>query len=68
MTIDLNALTDDEIKQLRVDVLTAIERRENVKRIPGQVADLCRTYRDGGGDPAVLEQAVTGEVDSDDRA
>lgn len=35
------------------------------RRRKPSLADLCRTYRDGGGDPTVLEKAVTGEVDDD---
>lgn len=59
MDMDLTILDDDDLDALRVDVLTEQERRANLNTIPDQVADLCRTYREGGGDPAVLEQAVT---------
>lgn len=61
MDFDLTTLTDDDLDSLRVDVLTERERRANLAQIPEQVADLCRTYRNGGGDPAVLEQAISGD-------
>lgn len=60
--MDLTKLTDEELDQHRIDVLTEQERRANLERIPEQVADLCKTYKAGGGDPAVLEQAVTGDT------
>lgn len=61
--MDPTTLTDEDLDALRVDVLTEQERRANLERIPEQVAELCRTYREGGGDPTVLEQAVTGNAD-----
>lgn len=63
MDFDLTTLTDEDLDALRVRVLTERERRANLSRIPDQVADLCRTYRDGGGDPTVLEKAVTGDTE-----
>lgn len=63
MNIDMANLNDDELDALRVKILTEQERRANLARIPDQISDLCRTYRAGGGDPAVLEQAVTGNTD-----
>lgn len=60
--MDLTTLTDEGFDALRVRVLTEQERRANLSQIPDQVADLCRTYREGGGDPTVLEQAVTGDT------
>lgn len=57
--MDYTTMSDEQLDQLRVRVLTEQERRANLTQIPEQVADLCRTYRDGGGDPTVLEQAVT---------
>lgn len=60
MDFDLTTLTDDQLDELRVQVLTEQERRTNLTAIPAQVADLCRTYKEGGGDPDLLVQAVTG--------
>lgn len=63
MDIYLTEMTDEELDALRVRVLTEQERRANLSHIPDQVADLCRTYKEGGGDVAVIEQAVTGNAD-----
>lgn len=49
--MDLTTLIDDDLDQLRRDVLTEQERRVNLSQIPQQIADLQRTYVDGGGDP-----------------
>jgi hypothetical protein len=56
--MDLKTLTDDELEQYRIDVLTEQERRANLAAIPAQVAQLAQTYAAGGGDPAVLVQAL----------
>lgn len=57
--IDLKPLTDDQLDQLRVDVLTEQERRANLAQIPAQVTELARTYRAGGGDEDALIQAIS---------
>lgn len=60
--IDFSRFDDDQLDALRVDVLTEQERRSNLAAIPGQVSDLSRTYVEGGGDPAVLERAISGDA------
>lgn len=62
MDIDLTTLTDDQLDQLRIDVLAEKERRINRERIPQNIAEQSRTYLDAGGDPKVLEEAVRGDV------
>lgn len=56
--MDLKTLTDDELEQHRVDVLTEQERRANLAEIPRQIAQLAQTYAAGGGDRAVLTAAI----------
>ena len=53
--MNLEELTDDELDQLRVDVLNEQERRANLLRIPGQMSDLIDKYVQGGGDKADLK-------------
>ena len=53
--MDLNQLADEELDQLRRDVLAEQERRENLERIPEQIAELKAKYVEGGGDPAKLK-------------
>lgn len=53
--MNLTTLTDDELEQLRIDVLNERERRENLLAIPDKIAQLRQTYIDGGGDPAGLD-------------
>ena len=59
--MDLKTLTVDELDDLRRDVLTEQERRENLAAIPEQVAALAKVYREGGGDEAALVDALTPE-------
>lgn len=56
--MDLTTLTDDELDEHRRAVLAEQERRENLARIPEQVADLARTYTAGGGDPDDLRAVI----------
>ena len=53
--MNLEELTDDELDQLRVDVLNEQERRANLLRIPGQMSDLIDKYVQGVGDKADLK-------------
>ncbi|KAB1647458.1 hypothetical protein F8O06_02660 [Pseudoclavibacter sp. CFCC 14310] len=59
--MDLKTLTDEELAQHRIDVLTEQERRANLAEIPQQVAQLAQTFTAGGGDRAVLTAAIDGE-------
>lgn len=56
---DLSTMDDTQLDNLRRDVLTEQERRENLAAIPITIADLSRTYREGGGNPDVLLEAIT---------
>lgn len=60
-TQDVRDLDDDQLDALRVVVLTEQERRSNLALIPTQIADLAGKYRDGGGDEAALQDALTPE-------
>ena len=53
-TVNLEKLTDEELDQLRQDVLIEQERRQAVATIPAQIADLEAKFLAGGGDPAEL--------------
>ena len=52
--MDLKKLSDEELDQLRRDVLTEQERRENLARIPAQIEELKQKYVEGGGNPKDL--------------
>ena len=52
--MNLNELPDEELDDLRVDVLIEQERRQARDQIPAQIADLIQCYIDAGGDPADL--------------
>lgn len=56
--MNLEELTDDELDQLRVDILNEQERRANLLRIPGQMSDLIDKYVQGGGDKADLKEIL----------
>ena len=53
--MDLTKLSDEELDQLRRDVLQEQDRRENLARIPDQITELKAKYVEGGGDPEDLE-------------
>lgn len=57
--VDFSRFTDDQLDQLRVDVLTEQERRANLSQIPNQVTELAKAYRAGGGDEDALIQAIS---------
>lgn len=57
--VDFSRFDDEQLDQLRVDVLTEQERRANLTQIPAQVTELAKTYRDGGGNPDDLVAAIT---------
>ena len=59
--MDLKALDDEALDSMRRDVLIEQERRANLTQIPGQIAALAQTYRDGGGDEQALTEALTPE-------
>ena len=59
--MDLTTMTDDELDDLRRDVLNEQERRANLAQIPAQIADLAEKYRHGGGDEQALADALTPE-------
>lgn len=59
--LDLKALTDGDLDELRRDVLAERERRANLAAIPDQIASLAKLYRDGGGVEQALQDALTAE-------
>lgn len=56
--VDFSRFNDEQLDQLRVDVLTEQERRTNLAQIPAQVTELAKTYRAGGGDENALMDAI----------
>lgn len=56
--IDLSTLTDEELDEQRVAILTEQERREKMVAIPSQVKDLADQYEAGGGDRQELVDAL----------
>lgn len=62
--MDLRTLDDDELNQLRRDVLIEQERRVNLAAIPEQIEQLAKVYRDGGGDEQALTDALTPEQEA----
>ena len=52
--MNLNEPSDDELDQLRIEVLTSAERRQSRDQIPAQIADLTQRYIEAGGDPDEL--------------
>lgn len=59
--IDLTTLTDEELDTARTDILCEQERRQRLASAPEQVRDIAEAYENDGGDPAVLERAISGD-------
>ena len=56
--MDPRTMTDDDLDQLRRDVLTEQERRQKLAELPEQVAAMTRDAVAAGVDPDVLRAAV----------
>ena len=56
--MDLSTLTDDELDDLRRDILTEQERREKVAQLPDQLAAMTRDAVAAGCDPDVIRGRV----------
>lgn len=57
--MDLKTLTDEQLEQHRVDVLTEQERRQRLATAPQQVTQIAQAFVADGGDISELTQAVT---------
>ena len=58
--MDLKTLTDDELEQHRVDVLTEQERRQRLATAPGQISQIAAAFIADGGNIATLTDALSG--------
>ena len=58
--MDLKTLTDDELEQHRVDVLTEQERRARLANAPGQISQITTAFIADGGNIATLTDALNG--------
>ena len=56
----LDALTDEELTELIEAAQRIIARRAATARIPAQIEELAREYRESGGDTATLVEAIAG--------
>ena len=57
--MDLRTLTDEQLEQHRVDVLTEQERRQRLATAPQQVTRIAEAFVADGGDLTALTQAVS---------
>lgn len=53
--MDYTTISDADLDLHLNSILNEKERRANVARIPGEIANLKQKFIEGGGDPAVLE-------------
>ena len=58
---DLRDVSDATLDALHGLVAAERGRRDNLRRIPEQIADLAEKYRHGGGDEQALTDALTPE-------
>jgi hypothetical protein len=64
--MDITTLTDEELDQLRIDILTEQDRRHIRASTPQVVADLTARFIADGGDKAMLDAAVVTKEVTDD--
>lgn len=57
--MDLTTLTDEQLDDHRRAVLVEQERRDNLARIPEEIAAMAAKFREGGGDEQALADALT---------
>lgn len=57
--MDIKTLTDDELEQHRVDVLTEQERRQRLANAPTQISQIATAFITDGGDIATLTNALS---------
>lgn len=57
--MNLTDRTDDQLTQLRDDVVAELNRRERLATVPALVAELAERYTSDGGNPADLAAAIT---------
>lgn len=65
---ELRSAPSGDVDAARIATLTELERRANLAAIPGQIASLAQTYRDGGGDEQTLAGVLTPGQDVPDGA
>lgn len=58
--MDHRTLTDDELEQHRVDVLTEQERRQRLATAPTQISQIAAAFIADGGELAALTDALSG--------
>lgn len=58
--MDIKTLTDDELEQHRVDVLTEQERRQRLATAPTQISQIAAAFIADGGELATLTNALSG--------
>lgn len=58
--MNLTTLTDEELDMHCMEVLSEKERRENLKRIPEQIAIWANKYAEDGGNREDLRPSVDG--------
>ena len=56
----LEALADEELTGVIAAAQRIIARRAATARIPAQIEELAREYRESGGDTATLVEAIAG--------
>lgn len=57
--MDLTTMTEDDLAQMRLDVLREQERRARLAAIPEQVAAAADAWREAGRDPQELVDSIT---------
>ena len=56
--MDYKSLTDEQLDEARTAILIEQERRANLAQIPATIQELAAKYKEGGGDPQKLEDAL----------
>ena len=66
--MDLTTLTDEQLDELRRDILAEQERRAKVADLPDQLAAMTRDAVAAGCDPEVIRERVDNALTPEERA
>lgn len=58
MNLDVESLTDSELRDVQRDATLEQKRRAALEAIPMQIEEMAEQYRAGGGQQATLEAAI----------
>ena len=60
--MNIQDLTDDELKSRYVEANEELARRRRLSEIPNEISELAQQWRDNGGEESAIVDAVTNPI------